>query len=299
MTQLVTKEDLYSILNGYEKRFDRLELAQQVPVTGIDTAPIGSVITHTSQTVPTTDYLAANGQTVTEQNYPQLVTFAVAEVAAGNTAWAVTGTAPNRSVTVPDLRDRFIYGYGTSGKPFGVKSTPAGTYRGEETHVLTSAELPPHAHTNPNISFSTSAIGESAGMYHRWGAGDIGVGDNSGSNGSFAVGQGNTGNGPGTSTAHNNMPPYMVLMFMIKAKGVTANAGVLTGPPGPSGATGATGAVGPQGPQGIQGNVGPQGAQGAQGAQGVQGPQGIQGIQGPQGPAGTPADIGLVLALGG
>lgn len=87
---------------------------------------------------------------------------------------------------------------------------------GEAAHTLTGAELPPHSHTNPNIGIATSAIGESAGMYHRWGAWDIGVGDATGSNGTYQQGQGPTGNGPGTSTPHNNLPPYFAANYMIK-----------------------------------------------------------------------------------
>jgi hypothetical protein len=49
------------------------------------------------------------------------------------------------------------------------------------------------------------------------------------------------------------MPPYVVMAWIVKVKGVTVSGGALVGPAGPAGP------VGPAGPQGI---VGPQGAAG-------------------------------------
>jgi microcystin-dependent protein len=182
--------------------------AGPVGPTGYDTSPIGSVITHSSQTVPD-GYLIANGQQVTEANYPQLATFAAAEVAAGSSLWAISGSAPNRTITTPDLRNRFIYSKGTLA--FGAKG-------GETDHVLTEAELP-YVQGTGLAYYGRPSAGQWAGDFvtqagglrlYYWGA----------------------------NQPHNTMPPYCVLAFLIKAKGVTADAGVITGPPGPTGPPG-------------------------------------------------------------
>jgi microcystin-dependent protein len=61
-----------------------------------------------------------------------------------------------------------------------------------------------------------------------------------------------------SGATHNNMPPYILVAFIIKVKGVQLDAGdALVGPPGI------------QGPQGIQGEPG------ATGSQGIQGPAGV------------------------
>jgi microcystin-dependent protein len=187
--------------------------------TGYDTSPIGSIITHTSQTVPA-EYLIANGQTVSEDNYPQLATYAAAEVAASNPLWAISGSAPHRAITVPDLRDRFIYSKGALA--FGAKA-------GEVNHLLTAGEsgLPSHNHSvggNPLLSTATvTGLSPDGGAQPWWGP-----------DGPLVYSVQNAG-GSNAGSAHNNMPPYCVLAFLVKAKGVTADSGIITGPPGPKG----------------------------------------------------------------
>src|SRR5213592_3296409 len=68
--------------------------AGNVRAPSFDTSPIGAVVTHTSQVIPE-GHLVANGQVVSEVNWPQLATYAAAEVAAGNPLWAISGVAPN------------------------------------------------------------------------------------------------------------------------------------------------------------------------------------------------------------
>src|SRR4051812_15750704 len=82
--------------------------AGPVGPTGYDTAPLGAIISTTRSTWGN-EYVLANGQSLTEAAYPDAILVAAAEVAAGNPFWTVSGTAPNRTFTVPDLRDRFLY----------------------------------------------------------------------------------------------------------------------------------------------------------------------------------------------
>ena len=199
---------------------------------GYEASPIGAVLTFAGKAALPAGYVLCDGRQLTQAAAPQGYDFAVAEVAAGNALWTVNAAA--KTYTVPDLRDKFLVssaakGWGSSG--------------GEESHLLTIAETPNHAHGpggGPYIAGTNAASqagGGSAGAFiNTW----------------FAT-TGYTGGGG----AHNNMPPYVVVAYIIKVWGVVSDGSTLVGPPGPAGATGAAGAQGPQGAAGAQGPAGP------------------------------------------
>src|SRR5436190_16562057 len=230
-----------------------------------DASPIGSVITHTSQVIPP-EYLVANGQVVSESSYPQLATFAADEVLAGNALWAISGIAPSRSITLPNLTDRFLFSKGT--KAFGAKS-------GEENHLLTTGEAAQKAVSNgstgTNGDHNHEIFSQNAGSStatQNWP--NLPMWRDIGTQFEAYPHTGNAGDhshavsipGASAASAHNNMPPYCVLAFLIKAKGVAILGDTLIGPPGaagpsgPTGPTGSTGSTGATGPTGIQGPPG-------------------------------------------
>jgi microcystin-dependent protein len=95
----------------------------------------------------------------------------------------------------PDLRNRFVLGYG-GGKSIGAKG-------GAETHKLTAAQIPSHNHSYKDWYRKTEKVAAVQG-----GGNDIA------SNG--ATYSGRTTGSTGGNQAHNNMPPYYVLAYIIK-----------------------------------------------------------------------------------
>ena len=93
----------------------------------------------------------------------------------------------------PDLRDKFVLGYG---------SRTVGSTGGEEEHTLTIDEMPTHSH--------------GAGRLTALGATSSGGGiEGSGAVPTTVNVTGNTAT-EGGGSAHNNMPPYYVLYFIMK-----------------------------------------------------------------------------------
>lgn len=95
----------------------------------------------------------------------------------------------NTNLYLPDLRDRFIYGMGTG--------SSLGTTGGAATVALAINELPAHAH---GVNY---AAGTGANTLR------LAVGNNMGTG---IVQSGSVGSG----AAHQNLPPYMRLFYIIK-----------------------------------------------------------------------------------
>ena len=86
----------------------------------------------------------------------------------------------------PDLRDKFVVGAGTT--------YAKGATGGEATHTLTVGEMPSHTHSYSVKGGSGSEQGGGSGSY------DIG----------------NTTGSTGGDGAHNNLPPYHALYYIMK-----------------------------------------------------------------------------------
>lgn len=123
------------------------------------------------------------------------------------TAWTGT-TAPvgwaicNGSNGTPDLRGRFIYGYGAGS---GSKMNGSG---GAETHRLAVNEMPSHSHRIFLLGDDEGYCKKTDTDCHVNGSGKR-TNDNSGPDINSIESTG--GNQP-----HNNMPPYYVLAFIMK-----------------------------------------------------------------------------------
>ncbi len=102
---------------------------------------------------------------------------------------------------LPNIKGKTVYGYDTSNNKFDVINVP-NTYAGEETHTLTTAELPTFSLSITASSPKTSVTDTATVAPAQQGAGGTGTVSTS------SVGSG---------TAHNNLGPYTVRNWLIKA----------------------------------------------------------------------------------
>jgi len=109
---------------------------------------------------------------------------------------------------VPDIRGRVAVGTGTGA---GLSTRNLGNKGGEETHILSSDEMPSHTHTS-------NATGGSIGLIRSTGNNTAGSGLDSTANEPdlYASLPALTINSTGGSIAHNNMQPFIVFNYLIK-----------------------------------------------------------------------------------
>lgn len=114
----------------------------------------------------------------------------------------------------PNLKDRFVIGAGAG--------YVVGATGGEATHILTSNEMPVHTHSDRGHAHADAGH---AHAYTVWGIdGAAGPGGGDGSAYGFNTGTGyaniQTGyaalNNTGSGLAHNNLPPYYALAYIMK-----------------------------------------------------------------------------------
>lgn len=153
--------------------------ATPIPVGGL---PAGSIIQWGTNTPPT-NWLICDGSAVSRSTYSSLY------AAIGTTYGTGNGST---TFNLPDLRGRVPVG-----KNSGTFGTLAGT-GGAETHTLTVAEMPSHQHTQATGGNLTTALPQA---------------------GSGIIGTANTSltTATGGGQAHNNLQPYLVVNYIIKA----------------------------------------------------------------------------------
>jgi len=140
--------------------------------------PTGSILMYGAATAPT-GWLLCDGSAVSRTTYADL--FAII----GTTFGVGNGST---TFNLPDLRDRFVVGAGTS---YNINDTG-----GEATHVLTIDEMPSHSHSIHSV------VGGA-------------VNDRALSN-EDGIQSSNTTSSVGGGQPHNNLPPYIGLTFIIK-----------------------------------------------------------------------------------
>jgi len=166
---------------------------------GISQPPTAAIHMYGGTSAPT-GWLLCNGAAVSRSTYADL--FAIV----GTTYGAGDGSS---TFNLPDLRDRFAVGSGTT--------YSAGATGGAATHTLSTAEMPAHNH---------SASSTDSGHTHNFQTGltaenqdDVRTTSGSGTTDSTQTGYANittTIASTGGGGAHNNLPPYIGLAFIIK-----------------------------------------------------------------------------------
>ncbi|MFZ5791863.1 MAG: tail fiber protein [Pseudomonadota bacterium] len=165
---------------------------------GTWTAPSGSTITGEIRmyagAVAPSGWLLCDGAAISRTTYASL--------------FAVTGTiygAGDGSTTfnIPDLRGRAPIGAGTGA---GLTARSLGQLVGEETHVLTTNEMPSHTHGVKVHSSPPNATAVATGY--------LAAGTNF--QNTTTTTNTNMGASAGSGAAHNNMQPSSVVNFIIK-----------------------------------------------------------------------------------
>ena len=182
----VNDEDLIMIVQKKKKK--------KVPASkvgtgqaGGDTLPIGAVMEWNSDIIPI-NWLLCDGQAVSRTDYSKL--FEVLGTRYGEGDGSTTFNLPNRKGNIAVGKDENDTDFNTLGKTGG-----------EKTHTLTVNEMPAHMHTFTGTYYALMSGG---------GSQEFG----SGSSKSTEVKMKSAGGGQ----AHNNMQPYVVSNFIIKAK---------------------------------------------------------------------------------
>lgn len=128
---------------------------------------------------------------------------------AGDTGWHICDGTNG----TPDLRGRFILG--------ASDGHAVGSTGGEENHTLTAAEMPAHKHTGTTSTNGEHSHGVRDADYHdgygkSFDSGDWGpkryIPTSNAGNHNHTFTTDNAGGG----AAHNNMPPYYALSYIMK-----------------------------------------------------------------------------------
>lgn len=152
-----------------------------------NTIPIGGLLDFAGTTAPA-GFLGCDGSAVSRTTYADLY-------AAIGTTWGVGDGST--TFNVPDFRRRAAVGSGGTGS--GTLANSVGSTGGEETHVLTSTEMPAHSHDTTVGAQMATQIANLVSVAYLTGAAS-----------------GNLTTSTGGGGAHNNIQPSAVVLKIIK-----------------------------------------------------------------------------------
>jgi microcystin-dependent protein len=150
--------------------------------------PIGATMPWGGDTTPPTGWLLADGSAVSRATYAKL--FGVIGTKFGKGDGSTT-------FNLPPMTDKF---------PIGKSGTKiVGSTGGEATHLLTTSEMPTHSHPHAHTFNVSNAPGGVAALAYRgtgleW----------------LSAGTSSDSTTAGGGQAHNNIPPYVALAYIIK-----------------------------------------------------------------------------------
>jgi microcystin-dependent protein len=159
--------------------------------------PVGAVLPYGSSNAPR-GWLSCGGQAVSREDYADLFSVVGTTYGVGN---------GSTTFNLPNLSGRTIVGQGSGA---GLTSRAMGATGGEETHTLTTGEMPSHTHTS-------NAVGGTVGLIKADGQNTaVNVDASAVEPNIYAAPVALSINNAGSGTAHNNMQPFAVLNYIIK-----------------------------------------------------------------------------------
>lgn len=168
---------------------------KELSLKAADTLPIGSVIAYSGSNEPS-GWLICDGRAISRTSYSNLFNVI------GTTYGAGDGST---TFNLPDYRDRVPVGLDSNDSDFDT----LGKTGGEKTHKLTISEIPSHGHnimTRANWSSTNNTVGALSRSTTSNGTDELKDGS--------VFGARATGGGQ----SHNNLQPYIVINYIIKAE---------------------------------------------------------------------------------
>lgn len=157
--------------------------------------PIGALMPYAGLATPA-GWLLCKGQSLARSSYPDLF----------KAIGTLYGAADAQSFSIPDLRTRVPVGVSDNHVTFG----QMGSKGGEERHTLLVSELPAHTHILKGVGKTFKGGLEQTNL-------NAGSGWTTVTNYTAAGKPNLEAAATGSNNPHNNMPPYIVLNYIIRA----------------------------------------------------------------------------------
>ena len=181
---------LMIIQNGVNKKIQASKIGTGQSGSGGDTLPIGAILPFSGDIIPN-GWLLCDGSPFSASEYPELF----------DLIGVTYGWDENRNPLLPDMRGRVVVGKKAATSVNDTEFNALGKTGGEKAHTLTKSELP---QIDIQTNYASSSGGDGSGLVY---------GTKTGSSNNSLIENINYG-----GEAHNNLQPYIVTNFIIKAK---------------------------------------------------------------------------------